>query len=499
VGPIPATASAAEPSQFGISAGGGIQDQDAATLGNDLDAIRAVGSRWIRIDINWAVIQAGGPSSYNWAPFDRVVQGATQRGINVLGIIAYTPGWARPAGTNSHYGANPAQFAAFVSAAVQHYSALGVHAYEVWNEPNISAFWGPKPNPVAYTNLLKAAYGEIKAADPQATVLSGGTAPANSDGTNYAPVDWLTAIYANGGGDSFDAVSHHPYCWPALPGDGVSWSAWHQMYGTSPSVRSVMVAHGDSDKKIWGTEFGAPTNGTPGSYVSESDQAKMISRAYELWGSYSWAGPLFTYQARDIGTTTDTRENFFGLLRYDYSQKPAYAAYKAAADGAAAPVPTPSSGESGTSTNTQDPSIPSEDHSILIHTDDTTAPAEDDPTVRPVKVKVRGKGVSKGAKAQVTGRVSTRRGMRSLASAGSTALGRVELRLYRRHRRAGAWRAASPVSISKVSRTGHFKRVLHPFGNRKLRRGVYRVRARYRAAHRVQTAPSWSPSFRIRR
>ena len=35
------------------------------------------------------------------------------------------------------------------------------------------------------------------------------------------------------------------------------------MYQTSPSIRSIMVANGDSAKKIWITEFGAPTSGTP--------------------------------------------------------------------------------------------------------------------------------------------------------------------------------------------------------------------------------------------
>ena len=29
----------------------------------------------------------------------------------------------------------------------------------------------------------------------------------------------------------------------------------------------------------------------------------MISKAYSTWRGYDWAGPLFTYQGRDLGTS----------------------------------------------------------------------------------------------------------------------------------------------------------------------------------------------------
>jgi hypothetical protein len=315
---------------FAVAAGGALQNEDSTTLANDLNADQSAGSRWLRTDINWAQIQANGPSSYNWTAVDAVVKGAAARGMNVLGVIVYTPTWARPSGTSATYGPSPSAYASFASAAVQHYAALGVHTFEVWNEPNTAAFWTPAPSPSAYTAMLKAAFTAIKAADPSARVLTGGTAPATTDGTNYAPVDFLAGIYANGGQSYFDAVAHHPYCWPANPGDAQSWSAWYQMYGTSTSLRSLMVAHGDGAKKIWATEFGAPTNGPAGSYVSESTQASMLSQAYQLWSGYSWAGPLFFYQGRDQSTDTSSRENFFGFLRYDNSQKPSYAAYQQA-------------------------------------------------------------------------------------------------------------------------------------------------------------------------
>jgi hypothetical protein len=101
-------------------------------------------------------------------------------------------------------------------------------------------------------------------------------------------------------------------------------------------MRDVMTANGDQAKKIWGTEYGPPTSGTPGS-VSEAMQAKWVTDAYTLWSSYSWAGPLFWYSDRDErapGASGDAW-NYYGLLREDFSPKPAWNAYRAAVSAAA--------------------------------------------------------------------------------------------------------------------------------------------------------------------
>ena len=445
---------------FGFSPGGAIQNQDATTLARDLDTMQSAGSKWLRVDINWAQIQSGGPTSYNWSAIDRVVEGATSRGMNVLGVIVYTPNWARPSGTSATYGPDPATYAAFAARAAEHYAALGVHAFEVWNEPNTPAFWTPAPNPAQYTRLLQAAYPAIKAADPQATVLSGGTAPAPSDGTSYSPVDFLKRIYANGGGGFFDAVSHHPYSWPAAPGEAQAWSAWYQMYGTSPSIRSTMVANGDGGKKIWATEFGAPTNGPSGSYVSESTQASMISKGYAEWKTYDWGGPLFTYSGRDLGTSTSTRENFFGVVRNDFSKKPSFAAYQTAAASAGG-------------TTTPPP--------------DTTTPPADTTTDTTTTVKGKGKG-------RVRGRVSTS-GSTSRATR-PTLAGRVELRLYRKA--GGGWRTASKAKGTRVTQRGRFRKSMRIFHPRKLRPGTYRVHARYLGSSNAKPSASRSNRFRLR-
>jgi hypothetical protein len=251
--------------------------------------------------------------------------------MSVVGTILYTPAWARPRGTDSTWAPDPGLYGEFAGRVARHFAGLGVHAYEIWNEPNTASFWSPRPDPLAYTHVLQAAYGQIKAADPTATVVTGGTSPALTDSTHIAPVQWLSDLYDAGAQGYFDAVGHHPYCWPAYPGSRANWSAWYQMYGTSPSLRSLMISHGDGGKTIWATEFGAPTGGPAGSHVSERTQAAMVARAYHLFAGYSWAGPLFLYQGRDAGSNPSTREDFFGFLRHNFSAKPAYNAYASTA------------------------------------------------------------------------------------------------------------------------------------------------------------------------
>jgi hypothetical protein len=91
-----------------------------------------------------------------------------------------------------------------------------------------------------------------------------------------------------------------------------------------------MSANGDGNKQIWATEFGAPTNGSPGA-MTEREVARLVTDSYRVFGSYPWAGPLFWYSFRDLAQSGNEREHFFGLLRHDFSPKPAYGAYRQAA------------------------------------------------------------------------------------------------------------------------------------------------------------------------
>lgn len=318
-------------SRFGVAAGGNMHNLGAGELGRELDTYRAGGARWIRIDINWQLIQRDGPDSFDWSSFDRVVQAAEARGLSVLGGILYTPDWARPAGTDgTHPPSDLATYARFAAAVAAHYAPMGVHTWEIWNEPN-GGFWKPSPDPERYARMLELAYPAIKAADPSAFVVSAGLSPYGARGDSSAtamnPLTFLERMYAAGANGSFDALGWHPYNFTGIFFHPAS--AWSQVAETKPSARSIMVANGDGDKQIWGTEFGAPT-GNAGDSVSEAAQAQLVTQGYAKWKTLPFAGPLFWFSFRDAGRNLGDREQNFGLIHFDFTPKPSFAAYQTA-------------------------------------------------------------------------------------------------------------------------------------------------------------------------
>jgi len=310
----------------GAAVGSSFLGLSAAQQNAELDSMVALGIGWIRFDFQWKNVQPNNGSSYNWAPIDAVVARVNAHHLQILGVIDYAPSWASgpcAAGTNCPP-SSPALFAAFAKAAAQRYTSQGVTKWEIWDEPNNDVFWGGNTNCGAYSSDLIAAYIAIKQVNPTAGVISGGLAPESTSAGNMSPTDFLSCIYYNGGKGYFDAVGDHPYTFPQMPTQ-TGLGAWAQMMATSPSLRSIMIAHGDAGKRIWLTEFGAPTNGPdPTYYMSEWQQNSMVTAALNLYMTYDWAGPLFWYTFEDSGTSASTNENFFGLVRYDGSTKPAY-------------------------------------------------------------------------------------------------------------------------------------------------------------------------------
>jgi hypothetical protein len=309
-------------SRKGINAGD-LRRLSASALSTAVDDLVALGVSWVRMDFPWSEIEST-RGEFNMRGLDAAVRALGSRGIGVLAIIDYAPSWANGGNGQMYPPTNATDFATYAAFLVRHFAPMGVHTWEIWNEPNLKVYWATGADPGRYTQLLKAAYLAIKAADSSAIVITGGLAPAASSGGDLTPMDFLTGIYANGGRGFFDAVADHPYTYPAMPDDKSGGAYW---WDAMNDLRAIMTAHGDADKSIWMTEYGAPTNGpAPARFVSESNQAVMLTKAYTMSANYEWAGPLFWYALHDAGTSTTTVENFFGILRFNGSRKPAYSA-----------------------------------------------------------------------------------------------------------------------------------------------------------------------------
>ena len=327
-----ATPRALTPAKVGFSTDGFFEWESNADLARDLDATAATGASWIRLSFDWSKIQKTSSAAFDWTMEDRLVAAAQARHLKVLGLMTYTPQWARRAsctGTDKCPPRNTAEFAAFATAVVRRYAPRGIHAWEIWNEPNNPDFWAASISAADYVALLKPTYAAIHAADRNATVVSGGLAPHGDLGRDphdvRSPVNYVKAMYAAGVHGSLDAVGHHPY--PPLPYSPlVANTGWNAVMQTV-TIHDVMAANGDGGRQIWGTEFGTPT-GTTSMGVSELKQAQYLTDEIQQWSTWSFTGPLFVHMIRDRPYDRTDWAYDLGLMRSNGTAKPAYLAIK---------------------------------------------------------------------------------------------------------------------------------------------------------------------------
>jgi hypothetical protein len=347
---LPSHASAVEPGvvsdlSWGISSA---DKQKTAT------AMVDAGVRWTRIGIGWHDMEPskGSYSSWNLQDDDAAVQAAHNAGVKIVLDVLETPQWA--SGSTNKYAApkNPQDLADFMSFLANRYQGK-VQAYEIWNEENISRFWPSGPNAAAYTQLLKASYPAIKAADPSAQVVFGGVS------TNDYP--YIEAAYAAGAKGYFDVMAVHPYTCKSPDSYSLNGSRISQYsYLGYREVHNSMVAAGDN-KPIWFTEMGwSSRSGSPCTAVDEQTQASYLTRAYQLAEQDPYVQVALWYMFREVSWSGSTDVDGYGLMHNDFTPKPAYSAFRDYATGSSPapdpdPTPTPTPDPTPTPTPTPTP------------------------------------------------------------------------------------------------------------------------------------------------
>jgi hypothetical protein len=272
-----------------------------------LDLVRGAGIGWVRDETYWSEIEKE-KGVFRFPPsYDDYLKAARSRNLRVLLILdfsnpLYTDADKRAPAT----GPERLAFARYCREVVARYAPLGIRHYEIWNEPNASTFWRPRPDPEAYARLLEAASRACKEADPGAAVLGCSTAGVD--------LDFIGGVMRAGGGPFMDGISFHPYCQPLPP---------ERKLLTDLSKLAKLAP----EKPLWITEFGYPTYVGP-SGVDEEMQANYLVRACLLARSFPSVKRFFWYDLQNDGEDPDEGEFNFGLLRMDRTPKPAYAAYR---------------------------------------------------------------------------------------------------------------------------------------------------------------------------
>lgn len=311
-------------SLVGVAIGGGQMQHNRALTDSLLNEAASLGVQWIRTDCNWSWIN-GTKGSLNWAWMDYIRDGCKTRGLNMLLTLGTSPVWSRPSAQPETYGPTTSveqdNFASFCTKAVNRYKN-DVHYWEVWNEPNLDQFWTPTPSASVYATLLKNAYGAIKSADPTAIVVSGATGGAWRS-PDIPSTTWWADLYGAGAKPYFDIAAHHPYIDDTQVPKGIYNTG--EMFH-SVEIRKTMNLNGDNDKPLWATEIGMPTSGNPA--VTEDQQRTGSAGVRDLWFGRENNTKIFWFTLRDTaayGAPGSTRENFFGFIRSDGTDKPAFA------------------------------------------------------------------------------------------------------------------------------------------------------------------------------
>ncbi len=320
------------------------------------DHIKALGFTWVKQQVEWFRYNPA-PGVYNWGDLDRIVDGATANGLNILFSIVNAPDWARGPNADRSVGGPPQNLqtlADFVGAMAARYKGR-VKAYEIWNEQNLHYEWGNEPlDPARYVAMLKLAYNAIKAADPSAYVISGALTPTGAP-PPLAMDDftYLELMYQAGLKNYCDGVGVHPSGynvppdapWPGYTDPSASFrgpfdggSAWHHSWSfkaTMEGYRNIMVKYGDGSKRLWPTEFGwasvenlgagpAPGYGYAADNT-EAEQAQYIVTAYRMAKNWGWVGPMFLWNLNFAPVSGRANEKAaFGIVREDWSPRPAF-------------------------------------------------------------------------------------------------------------------------------------------------------------------------------
>ena len=338
--------------EYGLEAN--ILDQDSVSLTNNIDTL---GVQWVKQVVSWRDIEpiAG---EINFDALDQMIASLQAQDRQILLTVTAAPDWARSIQEENGPPDNFEDFAAFVSTLASRYAGQ-VAAYQIWNEPNLRSRWKSTVHPISaasYVELLRQAHDAIKAADPDALVISAGLAPTGFNDALNAEVGnleinavddriFLSGMYAEGGAGQVDAIGAHPIGWAnppdamcCDPSEGVEThfdNPHFYFLNTLQDYRQIQLANGDSTTPIWVTKFGWGTSEDIGTidpinvftaYTSLEEQAQYTARAFDIGMSLGYVGPMFAFNLNGCQAPGDDGPSscYYSLLGPDGSPRPVF-------------------------------------------------------------------------------------------------------------------------------------------------------------------------------
>ena len=330
-------ASAASKRLFGVSA-----STDPTT--EELQRLARGGGRTVRILFYWGAVEPT-PGSRNWTQLDAQVEKATRARVTLLPVVYGTAPWLGSDTRRAPIYTPEARSAwgAFVRDLVGRYGSNGtfwtlrpdlprvpIQTWQIWNEVNLTYYWGGRPNARQYVRLLRLTRTAMRSVDQTSKLILAGLIPFKSAGGGVSGETYLKDVYKVGGVRRlFDAVAIHPY-------------------GGSPPIvlralfetRKLLNSLGARRVPIWVTEFGWATGGhdlqSSPLRATPTQQARRVSRTYRLMKRNSKRLRLkralyFSYT--DFSDPSDSWISHMGLFNINGDPKPAWYAFARRAGG----------------------------------------------------------------------------------------------------------------------------------------------------------------------
>ena len=294
------------------------------------ELLKLAGFTRVRDDLPWDALERK-PGVYQIPErLEKMIRTLPAYGIRPLLVTGYNNNVAYPGKFRKAFPTTPEMYEAFGNAVAYAVGTLGnlVTEWEIWNEPNSA-------HPVReYLPLLKVVYPKIKAANPEAKVISCGGA-----GAGGGPGGGMILPIAGAGGLNYmDGFSIHPYMSPGFDPD----FGYRANGGPIPRVSvPIFMDHlyrnfscrktlpNGKHPQMYITEVGwyVQHPGQGQAVCTELVQAAYFARLY-LLGRAKTDGnvPIYWYDFQNDGTDPVEREHNFGLIRRDFSPKPAYQA-----------------------------------------------------------------------------------------------------------------------------------------------------------------------------
>lgn len=334
--------------------------------GLGLEQLVLAGTSWTRRNgLLWSSVEPI-EGSYDWgvlSDLESELQNASSQGIQVVLIVRSAPEWARKIpGSGAYCGPiHPDKldaFGNFMHELVARYSVppYNVKYWELWNEPDIDpsyftsdsvyGCWGDANDPYYgggyYAEMLKAAYPQIKSANPQAQVLVGGLLldcdPVNPpEGQDCIPSKFLEGVLQNEGGAYFDGVSFHSYDYYYEQPGQYGNSSWHSAWDTNGPLwtakviylRELLAQYGHSDKYLINSETALLCG-------RDGKEAPCLTKEFEDTKA-SYLVQSYAAAVKDEALYANVWYSLFGwrasglLKQKDQSSFPAFEAYGIAA------------------------------------------------------------------------------------------------------------------------------------------------------------------------